>query len=160
MDLWEVLGQYLLLSFVLPGFCYLAVFYLCFPNVLGEVFPGVRGEIHGCGDAGGQKKEASQGFWISMLASFVVYGTIYSKWYGDGGAVKPRPYVCDPKLLAAALVILVIANLIVSSHLYYRVADVVTGNNTLKAISECQARYHLAFESKGPLIWASAMRVP
>jgi hypothetical protein len=30
MQLLAMLGQYLLLSFVLPGFCYLAIFVLCF----------------------------------------------------------------------------------------------------------------------------------
>src|ERR1700730_17732406 len=97
MQLWSVLGQYLLLSFVLPGFCYLAAFYLCFPGALGRVFPGVLGLIgpgvplkkdgspstqgkkddnEEGGKKKGAKKEASQGFWVTLLA--VIFGLLLS----------------------------------------------------------------------------------
>src|ERR1700730_4365433 len=111
MQLWSVLGQYLLLSFVLPGFCYLAAFYLCFPGALGRVFPGVLGQIgpgvplkkdgspstqgktdnneeddnseddeeddnEEGGKKKGAKKEASQGFWVTLLA--VIFGLLLS----------------------------------------------------------------------------------
>lgn len=32
MEILSILGQYLLLSFVLPGFCYFGVLYVCFPT--------------------------------------------------------------------------------------------------------------------------------
>jgi hypothetical protein len=81
MELLSVLGQYLLLSFVLPGFCYLAVFYLCFPGALAEVFPGVIGQMHNVSPApaappDGKKEAASQGLWITLLA--VVGGLLLS----------------------------------------------------------------------------------
>jgi hypothetical protein len=59
MQLLSILGQYLLLSFVLPGFCYLLVFALCFPGVLGEIPAWLQMD---------SKKDGSQGLWISFLA--------------------------------------------------------------------------------------------
>jgi hypothetical protein len=207
MQLWSVLGQYLLLSFVLPGFCYLAAFYLCFPGTLGRVFPGVLGEIRPGvpldanaespeqdGEAEGEneddeketdekeggKKEASQGFWITMLAG--LFGLLLSSvaffvetilrnlidfdckrftripfdkladpdnplanflaaeafmhfnigvgiliilgvWIGvRGKSIWSGPYLCDPKLLAVGLVVVIVSNLVVSSHLFARTA--------------------------------------
>jgi hypothetical protein len=210
MQLWSVLGQYLLLSFVLPGFCYLTAFYLCFPGVLGRVFPGVLGEI-GPGaplQAGSKppaqdgklehkreedkeegkkedgkkedgKREASQGFWITLLAG--IFGLILSSvafaieivirkfsffdcflfvrvpfdklatenplanflaaetfmhfniavglliilaiWVCTRDRpVRRESYVCEPRMLKWGLIIVIIANLIVASHLFGRVA--------------------------------------
>jgi hypothetical protein len=82
VQLISVLGQYLLLAFVLPGFCYLAVFSLCFPGVLARVFPGLvgrahpTGEVHSSQPAEAKKEVASQGLWITLLA--VVSGLLLS----------------------------------------------------------------------------------
>jgi len=251
MQLWSVLGQYLLLSFVLPGFCYLTAFYLCFPGVLGRVFPGVLGEIgpggrlraegelpakdgkpkckkeggkeeggkeEGGKEEGGKeegikaeaseeedsenedrkeqngkdedgneehgskadsKKEASQGFWITLIAgilglalssvSFAIEAALRKASFFDcylftrvpfdklatenplanflaaetfmhfniaiglliilvlwianrKTPVRREDYLCDPRQLTGGLIVVIIANLIVSSHLFGRVA--------------------------------------
>ncbi len=65
---------------------------------------------------------------VGILVIFVIFMVVVTRrrdWrkYGDSSVAKR--YVCDPRLLAAGLVVLVAANLLVSSHLYHRVAGVV-----------------------------------
>jgi hypothetical protein len=58
MQLFATLGLYLILAFVLPGFCYLLVFGLCFPNAFSEIRRWLPPE----------GKDAAQGFWVFSLA--------------------------------------------------------------------------------------------
>jgi hypothetical protein len=83
MEILTVLGQYLLLAFVLPGFCYLTVFALCFPGLLANVFPGIVGQMRPASadaqivqSSEGSKKAASQGLWVTLLA--IVSGLLLS----------------------------------------------------------------------------------
>ena len=71
MQLLAVLGQYLLLAFVLPGFCYLFVFALCFPELLHGIRTGLPIEHKandgkaGNGKSNGQ--DSSLGFGMLFL---------------------------------------------------------------------------------------------
>jgi hypothetical protein len=200
MQLLSLLGQYLLLAFVLPGFCYLAVFSLCFPGVLGRVFPGLMGQAGPAFSADAQlsqpteakKDAASQGLWITLLAvvsglllssvafwveillryipyfdctlfpripfvelpesealanfftpeafmhfniglglliiliSFVYDVTRRGEWMRrNREAPGARLHACPPVWLTAALLLLVVANIHVSSHLFHRVHDII-----------------------------------
>jgi len=207
MELISVIGQYLLMAFVLPGFCYVVVFILCFHGVLGATFPGTLGELRvGTKQREPlQSKDASQGFWISVVAvigglllssvafffelllrkfalldcfvfpsiafekiseplpNFIAAQTIMHfnifagilvilvfflvrerpNWYRRPPYVKT--YLCDPRLLAGGLAILVVANVFVSSHLFHREARIVYKSDWLVYESKkaCQERSHL-----------------
>jgi hypothetical protein len=60
VQLIAIVGQYLLLSFVLPGFCYLLVFALCFPGGFNRIHTALlTGEKQDDGD--GQSKHGEEG---------------------------------------------------------------------------------------------------
>jgi hypothetical protein len=186
MEILGILGQYLLMAFVLPGFCYVLVFALCFPDFVDDI----RGKSRG-------SKVGSEGLWMSffviaggMLLSSVAFAIeimlrffeifdcewfltipfqflkentlanfftaetfahfntavgvlvillIYWK-FGDKSRI-PGPW------LVPGLAFLVAANLLVSSHLFARVATValVTPESS-KAFDDwrntCRQRHH------------------
>lgn len=60
-----ILGQYLILTFVLPGFCYLLVFALCFPHTFRAICAGLpTGQENS--DLSG-KQNSSLGWWLVLL---------------------------------------------------------------------------------------------
>jgi hypothetical protein len=69
MQLLAVLGQYLLLTFVLPGFCYLLAFALCFPGLFRRLTAGLPID-----EEGGER--SPQASWIVFFA--VIGGLLLS----------------------------------------------------------------------------------
>jgi hypothetical protein len=66
MQVFATLGLYLILAFVLPGFCYLLVFALCFPDAYQTVRKFLPPE----------EKDTAQGTW--MAAAAVIGGLLLS----------------------------------------------------------------------------------
>jgi hypothetical protein len=189
MELLAVLGQYLLLTFVLPGFCYLLAFGLCFVDDLTELTAKLP-------TSGGTRKDISKGAWFAFLG--IIGGLLLSSvtfaieiflrqfdffgkdWFPaiDFGEI---PDIADHSLanlftamafmhfniavgtliivigrllyagcrafcgktrvwIACSLVIVVIANIMVTSHLFRRVDCMARTKDTSVSVPDCMSK--------------------
>ena len=71
MDGLGILGQCLILTFVLPGFCYLLVLALCFPRMFRTLCAGLSIAQDKADPKGKDKTSSSLGWWLVSLGSLV-----------------------------------------------------------------------------------------
>jgi hypothetical protein len=104
MELLAVLGQYLLLTFVLPGFCYLLAFDLCFPGAFRRMIAEVP--LGGAPDISSGWRLALAGMIGGLLLSSVAfalelalrYVPFFDKTWFPGIDFGKLPDVAEPSL--------------------------------------------------------------